>query len=179
MTLIDEPLPGVKVFQPFQHEDSRGAFVKTFHEDQMEEYGISFHVREEFFSISQKNVLRGMHFQTPPHAHQKLVFCTHGRVLDVLLDLRSGSSTYGKSVPLELSSKNRHLVFIPQGLAHGFLALEEETCLFYKTDTVYAPKADAGIRWDSFGFEWPLRQAPILSSRDASHLRFDDFKTPF
>lgn len=198
MTLISEPLPGVKILRPFVFEDARGNFVKPFHEDQFAAHGIALTVREEFFSTSAAGVLRGMHFQLPPHAHQKLVYCITGRVLDVLLDLRRDSPTYGQSTGFELSAANRHLVHIPVGFAHGFLALEDNSCLVYKTDAVHAPSHDAGIRWDSFGFQWPLsavaqpasrNQAlgarnqeppiPTISPRDLTHPVVADFASPF
>lgn len=137
-------------------------------------------VREEFFSTSADGVLRGMHFQVPPHAHQKLVYCIAGRVWDVLLDLRTASPAFGKAAGFELSAANRHVVHIPAGFAHGFLSLEGGSCLVYKTDAVHAPSCDSGVRWDSFGYEWPtLGRTPMVSARDASHPRLEDFVSPF
>lgn len=181
MKLVDTPLPGVKILWPFVFEDSRGNFVKPFHEEQLATQDIKFELREEFFSTSAKGVVRGMHFQVPPHAHQKLVYCITGRVLDVLLDLRRNSETYGQSAAFELSSSNRHVVYIPVGFAHGFIALEENSCLVYKTDCVHAPKFDRGIRWDSFGFDWPILPGahPEMSERDLSHPSLQDFASPF
>jgi dTDP-4-dehydrorhamnose 3,5-epimerase len=180
MQLIAEPLPGVKVLRPFVFEDSRGNFVKPFHEDQLAAHGIQMTVREEFFSTSAAMVLRGMHFQTPPHAHQKIVYCITGRVLDVLLDLRKNAPTFGQAVGFELSAANRHIVHIPVGFAHGFLSLEDNSCLVYKTDAVHAPANDAGILWNSFGFDWPLHGiAPTISARDLAHPSFVDYASPF
>jgi dTDP-4-dehydrorhamnose 3,5-epimerase len=180
MDLIAEPLPGVKVLRPFVFEDNRGCFVKPFHEGQLAAHGIVFPVREEFFSVSAANVLRGMHFQRPPHAHQKLVYCSQGRVVDVLLDLRTTSPTFGQSCAFELSEANRHLAYIPVGLAHGFLSIEDGSCLVYKTDAVHAPESDVGIKWDSFGFDWPLGGAtPEVSQRDSAHPPMTNFESPF
>jgi dTDP-4-dehydrorhamnose 3,5-epimerase len=180
MNLVGEPLPGVKILKPFVFADTRGDFVKPFHEGQLAEHGISMAVKEEFFSTSQTGVLRGMHFQLPPHAHQKLVYCITGRVLDVLLDLRTDSPSYGSCAAFELSAANRHLVYIPVGFAHGFLCLEDNSCLVYKTDAVHAPSADSGILWNSFGFEWPLNGIdPVISSRDLTHPAFANFASPF
>lgn len=178
MTFIDEPLPGAKILRPFVFEDARGNFVKPFHEGQLAEHGIAMTVREEFFSTSAKDVLRGMHFQVPPHAHQKLIYCISGRVLDVLLDLRRSSPTFGRSVGIELSAANHHVLHLPVGIAHGFLSLEDGSCLVYKTDAVHAPQHDMGIRWDSFGFEWPAA-APLISGRDLTHPLFPEFSSPF
>lgn len=181
MQLIDEPLPGVKILRPFVHEDSRGNFVKPFHEGQLALYDISISVREEFFSTSSRGVIRGMHFQTPPHAHQKIIYCITGRILDVVLDLRKNSITYGQFATFELSAMNRHIVHIPVGFAHGFTALESDSCLIYKTDAVHSPECDQGIRWNSFGFEWPdlgISQTE-MSIRDLNHPLFSDFESPF
>ena len=178
MELISEPLPGVKVIRPFVFEDARGNFVKPFHEGQLAAHSIAFAVREEFFSTSAAGVLRGMHFQLPPHAHQKLVYCITGRVLDVLLDLRRDSATFGKAVAFELSAANRHVAHIPIGFAHGFLSLQDGSCLVYKTDAVHAPTHDAGVRWDSFGFFWGSA-APVLSLRDAAFPALAEFASPF
>ncbi len=178
MQLIDEPLPGVKVLKPFIFEDARGNFVKPFHEDQLLQHEISMTVREEFYSTSAKNVLRGMHFQIPPHAHQKLVYCISGEVIDVLLDLRRKSPTYGKAVSINISYNNKHVLYIPKGIAHGFLSLRDNTCLIYKTDAVHSNLHDKGIAWNSFGFEWPSIE-PIISVRDLSHTSFLDFSSPF
>ena len=181
MELINEPLPGVKILRPFVFEDARGNFVKPFHEGQLAAHGISIQVREEFFSISAAGVLRGMHFQIPPHAHQKLVYCITGRVLDVLLDLRKNSPTFGQAASFELSAANRHIVHIPVGFAHGFLSLEDNSCLVYKTDAVHAPESDRGILWNSFGFEWPMPpgKTPEISARDISHPTLAQFDNPF
>ncbi|MDA7625464.1 dTDP-4-dehydrorhamnose 3,5-epimerase family protein [bacterium] len=181
MDLIDEPLPGVKIFRPFVFEDERGSFVKPFHEGQLGDYGISMNVKEEFFSTSAAEVIRGMHFQMPPHAHQKIVYCLTGRILDVVLDLRESSPTFGESVAFELSARNRHIVPIPVGFAHGFLSHEDDSCLIYKTDAVHSPDCDAGILWNSFGFNWPIKNFEdiSISDRDQKHSCFEKFKTPF
>ncbi len=180
MELVVEPLPGLRVFRPFVFEDERGSFVKPFHEGQFAEFGIRLEVREEFYSTSAAGVLRGMHFQVPPCAHQKLAYCIAGRVLDVVLDLRKKSPTYGASACYELSAANRQVVHIPVGFAHGFLSLEDASCLVYKTDFMHAPAHDRGVRWDSFGFAWPVaNRPPMISPRDLSHPAFGDFASPF
>lgn len=177
MKLIRELLPGCFLLQPKKFEDQRGSFVKTYHEDLCEVLGVKLEIREEFFSISHKNVLRGMHFQLPPHDHDKLVYCTRGVVLDVLLDLRKGEN-YGGVATAELSEDNSCLVFIPKGIAHGFVALTDQTLMMYKTSTVHVPEFDGGVRWDSFKFDWGVNQ-PILSARDQQHTTFGDFISPF
>jgi dTDP-4-dehydrorhamnose 3,5-epimerase len=158
--------------------DQRGVFVKTFHADQFRQLGLQFQAREEYYSISAKGVLRGMHFQAPPAAHAKLIYCLSGRVLDVVLDLRRASPTFGKSFQCELGAAPGGLLFIPVGFAHGFLALEDHSLMVYKTDTVHDPARDAGIAWDSFGFPWPEGQ-PVMSERDRRFPRWPDFLSPF
>lgn len=179
MKLISQPLPGIHVLEPFIHRDPRGDFVKPFHEGQLRALGIEFTLREEFFSTSAKGVVRGMHFQLPPHQHHKLVYCIAGRVLDVVLDLRKDSATFGQAAGVELSAENHYVISIPAGFAHGFASLEDGSCLVYKTDAVHAQSHDAGIRWDSFGFPWPLTTGPILSPRDAAFPSLADFDSPF
>jgi dTDP-4-dehydrorhamnose 3,5-epimerase len=170
--------PGLVLLRPRLFKDNRGIFIKTFRADQFRELGISFEPREEFYSISAKNVLRGMHFQTPPAAHAKLVYCLSGRVLDVALDMRRSSPAFGNSFGVVLDDKTRDVLFIPVGFAHGFLALEDNSLMVYKTDAVHAPKLDAGIAWDSFGFDWKI-SAPIISERDLRFIAWRDFQSPF
>jgi dTDP-4-dehydrorhamnose 3,5-epimerase/CDP-3, 6-dideoxy-D-glycero-D-glycero-4-hexulose-5-epimerase len=179
MTILSQPFPGTCLLQPKVFEDFRGDFVKTFHAGLFSELGIDFAPVEEFFSTSKRGVLRGMHFQLPPHDHAKLVYCVRGRVLDVLLDLRRGSPTFGQAASAELSRQNHHQFFIPAGVAHGFLSLEDDSVMVYKTTSVHAPSHDSGVRWDSFGFDWQLTQPPIVSARDAAFATFPEFISPF
>jgi len=178
MEIKSEPLPGARVLAPRVFQDQRGDFVKTFHEPDFAALKINFQPREEFFSTSKRGVLRGMHFQLPPHDHDKLVYCVRGAALDVIVDLRRASPAFGKCASVELSAENRLLFFIPKGFAHGFLALRDDTVMIYKTSTVHAPAHDAGIRWDSFGFHWPEKN-PVLSERDRSFPAVADFNSPF
>lgn len=171
-------MSGVRLFEPRVFHDQRGDFVKTFHVEAYAELGINFTVAEEFYSVSRKNVLRGMHFQLPPHDHAKVVYCVAGRVLDVVLDLRKNSSTFGKSLGVEMGVGEHRILYIPPGFAHGFLALEDNSLMIYQTSTTHAPSHDAGIRWDSFGFEWPVQQ-PIISDRDAAFGTFAGYSSPF
>lgn len=169
---------GLFVLRPNVFTDARGSFVKTYHHALFRELGIEFEPKEEFFSVSARGVLRGMHFQVPPQAHRKLVYCVAGRVLDVVLDLRADSPTYGQSFARELSAANRELLFIPIGCAHGFQAREDHSVMVYQTSTVHSPAHDTGIRWNSFGFDWPEPQ-PRLSERDQTFPAWADFKSPF
>lgn len=180
LRLVPLPLCGAFVVEPFVHSDERGRFVKNFHARELADVGLRFELREEFYSVSDRGVLRGMHFQAPPYAHQKLVSCLAGRVLDVLVDLRRGSATYGESCSLELAVERPRMLWVPVGLAHGFLSLENGSCVTYKTDREHAPLHDGGIRWDSFGFDWPLAaEELIVSPRDRSHPTLAEFASPF
>jgi len=158
--------------------DHRGNFVKSFHIGQFKELGIAFLPIEEFYSTSHLGVLRGMHFQLPPHDHAKLVFCIRGRGLDVFVDLRKDKGTFGRFASAELSAGNHHIMYLPAGIAHGFLALEADSVMVYKTSTVHAPSHDTGIRWDSFGFDWGITD-PVISTRDAAFPRLEEFVSPF
>ena len=129
--------------------------------------------------MSGKNVLRGMHFQRPPAAHDKLVYCPVGKVLDVVLDLRpTAKGARSRCFSHELSAQNREMLFIPAGCAHGFLALEDDSMMVYQTSTVHSPSHDAGVLWNSFGFDWPVKN-PILSERDQKFPALCDFQSPF
>lgn len=178
MTFLETELEGVYVVRPFLHQDARGTFVKGYQTDAFREAGIPFEVREEFYSTSARGVVRGMHFQLPPKAYSKLVYCVRGSVLDVVLDLRSESRTCGRFYSRQLSAENREQLLIPSGVAHGFLSLDDDSTMVYKTDVPHSPEHDSGVRWDSFGFEWPV-QTPKLSPRDASLTALADFRSPF
>jgi len=172
-------LPGVHLLTPRTFMDDRGLFIKTVHIRAWSELGIEFNLREEFYSISKKDVIRGMHFQAPPAAHQKVVTCLRGTILDVLVDLRKDSPMFGKHLSLELTDSNRQILFIPVGVAHGFLSQTKDSLVIYKTDREYVKELDRGIHFQSFGFSWPVDD-PIVSSRDAEHPRLDaEFESPF
>ena len=175
MRIVSELLEGTFLLEPARFDDLRGNFVKTYHESDWKALALPFKMEEEFFSVSRKNVIRGMHFQIPPHAHEKVVYCLSGSVQDVLLDLRPGPD-FGRATSVVLSGENRNILYIPKGIAHGFLALEDETLMMYKTSTMHAPQSDRGIRWDSFGFEWDI-DVPVISMRDQNHPVFSEFNS--
>jgi len=159
---------------PRKMQDERGLFVKTFHRPAFEEHGLETDWREEYYSVSRKGVLRGLHFQLPPHEHAKLVYCSFGAVLDAVLDLRVGSPTFGRHALIELSADRANMIYIPKGLAHGFYAVSDMATMMYKVSTVYAPEADAGILWNSAGIPWPDRD-PVISLRDRGFPGFREF----
>lgn len=177
-TLKKTSIPGVYEIEMFHAGDERGSFTKSFHRQTLESHGLNGDFRESFFSVSSPGVIRGMHFQLPPHDHQKLVYCNRGALIDVILDLRNGSPAYGKSAAFELTEQNHKALYIPTGIAHGFKVLKEKTMMTYLTGTEHAPQHDAGIRYDSFGFDWSEPDA-ILSPRDLDFPALANFESPF
>ncbi|TAL55372.1 dTDP-4-dehydrorhamnose 3,5-epimerase [Pandoraea sp.] len=171
-------LPGCLEIRPNVFDDERGCFVKTFHRDVFESEGLNTTWNEEYYSKSYRDVIRGLHFQVPPHDHVKMVYCLQGRVLDVIVDLRQGSPSCGRFETIELSSESGNIVYIPSGIAHGFCVLTEHATMQYKVSTVYSAEHDCGIRWDSIGFRWPI-VTPIISARDKGFPGLDAFKSPF
>jgi dTDP-4-dehydrorhamnose 3,5-epimerase len=160
------------------HYDERGFFVKTFNYDIFSMSGLISEWKEDYYSVSKKGVLRGLHFQMPPYDHEKMVYCTEGSVLDAVVDLRSGSPTYGWHVLFEVSEEKANMIYIPRGLAHGFYVLSERATMVYKVSSVYAPEYDSGIHWKSAGIPWP-DDKPIISKRDNGFEQFRYFNSPF
>ena len=161
--------------------DSRGCFVKTFHREVFEAHGLNTVWREQYWSASTRGVLRGMHFQVPPAAQAKLVYCVSGAVLDVVLDLRSNSETYGQHIMRELSADNGLALYIPVGFAHGFLTLSADAVMCYTVETVYSPEHDRGVHWRGCDVAWPLEQGvtPLISGRDEGFPDLEAFESPF
>lgn len=178
MKIVPTSIDGCFEIFPRVMEDARGRFVKTYHQDLFANHGLATNFAEQYYSVSHKGVLRGLHFQTPPHDHTKLVYCLTGKVLDAIIDLRVGSPTYGKHEVIELSAANAKMLYISAGMAHGFYALENNTIMQYHVTSVYAPSFDVGIRWDSAGIPWP-DAAPVLSDRDAKFAPLAAFMSPF
>jgi dTDP-4-dehydrorhamnose 3,5-epimerase len=167
-----------KEIQPPVFSDERGRFVKIFHTDSFTEHQLATNFEEEYYSVSQKGVLRGLHFQNPPHAHTKLVTCLQGKILDVVVDLRKSSPTYKKSSAVILEAEKGNMLYVPEGLAHGFYVLSEQ-CIFLSLNSKkYSAECDSGIRWDSIDFDWPDMQ-PIVSEKDQNMPPLDTFNTPF
>jgi len=165
MIIKSTRLDGIFEIENKKLSDDRGVFIKTFHTDIFKEHNLQTDFKESFYSVSKKNVLRGMHFQLPPHDHAKLVYVVDGEILDVVVDVRKESSTFGQFYSTNLSSDNAKSLYIAKGFAHGFLTLSESATVIYSISTVYAPDFDEGIRWDSFGFDWEV-DAPVMSTRD-------------
>lgn len=178
MNIQSISLPGAAIITLPAFGDDRGVFIKTFHDTILQQAGINFTLKESYFSTSKKDVIRGMHFQTPPHHHSKIVFCPHGAILDVIVDLRKGSSTYGQHFAQELSFENHLAYYIPEGFAHGFKSLTEGAITYYLVSSEYSKDNDTGIRYDSIGYDWGVTD-PIISERDLSFTALKDFHTPF
>ena len=179
MEFLPTELPGVYVVRPRVFTDQRGSFIKTFHAPMFAAAGLGeFVPQEEFYSISHQHVLRGKHFQTPPHNQTRLVGCLTGSILDVVVDLRKSSPTFGRAISRELTAANREMLFISEGFAHGFLSLEDNSLVSYLAGRPHVPAADTGILWNSFGFTWPVND-PIMSDRDKGFPSFQNFTSPF
>ena len=182
MKFVNTPIEGLVIIEPTVYEDNRGYFLESYNKKKFEEAigKVSFVKDNE--SKSSKGVLRGLHFQKPPYAQAKLVRCIEGRVLDIAVDIRDGSETYGKHITVELSGENKKQVFIPRGFAHGFVVLSESAIFAYKVDNSYAPIYDVGIRWDdpTLNIQWGVNESEVLvSEKDAKLPFFSEFKTPF
>jgi dTDP-4-dehydrorhamnose 3,5-epimerase len=162
--------------QPFR--DERGNLVKTFYAQIFQSWGLETHFVEEFYTISRQGVLRGMHFQVPPEECTKIVFCPHGEVMDVMVDLRIGSPTFGKTHVVSLSAEGANQVYMPPGIAHGYLVRSEGAIVVYKMTKPYSPQCDTGIHWASIGLNWPT-SSPIISERDAKYPKLSDYCSPF
>lgn len=179
MKLIETKISGCYVIQPVIFNDLRGKFVKTYHREIFAQNNLNTKWLEEYFSISHKNVIRGMHFQLPPYSHEKLIYCTYGAVMDVVIDLRESSPSYKQHIKIDLSSNEGNMIFIPKGCAHGFKSLQDNTIMMYKVATVYNQDYDSGIAWDSCEIDWELDSEPIVSSRDSLFTELENFITPF
>ena len=175
--ILTTALQGCLIVKPRIRSDARGRFVKTLHKTLFSEMGLESGFCEQYHSTSARGVLRGLHFQTPPHDHVKLVTCLTGEVLDALVDLRVGSPTYGVAETVALSGAEALLLYIPRGIAHGFCTRSEEALMLYNVTSEYAPTHDTGIRWDSVGIAWP--GDPVVSERDAGFVALAHFESPF
>jgi dTDP-4-dehydrorhamnose 3,5-epimerase len=176
--LIPLILPGAFRIQGQPRLDDRGHFHKVVHRDFFEQHGLEWSFSEQFYTTSRKDVLRGMHFQVPPHDHVKLIYCSHGSALDVLLDLREGSPTFGKCTDANLKGGDGQSIYIPKGIAHGFLSLEDNTTVHYAVTSVHQPSSDKGILWSSIPYQWPA-SSPLLSERDRALPSLKEFRSPF
>ncbi len=182
MNFIKTKIPEVVIIEPRVFGDHRGYFFESFNQKQFEENVIKTNFIQDNESKSSRGVLRGLHFQKPPFAQAKLVRCIKGKVLDVAVDIRIGSPTYGKHVAVELSEDNKKQLFVPRGFAHGFIVLSEEAIFAYKVDNSYAPNHDSGIKWDDeeLSIAWGVDKNEIqLSDKDLKLQYLNDIESPF
>ncbi|WP_152055448.1 dTDP-4-dehydrorhamnose 3,5-epimerase [Aliarcobacter butzleri] len=180
MQFIRTAIPDVVIIEPTVHGDSRGYFVETFRQDKLEEFlGYKINFCQDNESKSSKGVLRGLHYQLPPHAQTKLVRVISGRVLDVAVDIRKNSPTFGKYVAVELSAENKKQLLVPRGFAHGFVVLEDDTIFAYKVDNYYSPECDRGIAFDdkNLNIDWILNYDELnLSAKDKTQPKLFNIK---
>ena len=178
MNFIRTNIPDVIIIEPLVHGDDRGYFVETFRADKLEEFlGYKLNFGQDNESKSSKGVLRGLHYQLPPHAQTKLVRVIQGRVLDVAVDIRKNSPTFGQYVAVELSSENKKQILVPRGFAHGFVVLEDNTIFAYKVDNYYSPECDRGIAFDdkNLNIDWILNKEELnLSAKDKTQPKLNE-----
>ena len=187
MEIIETAIPGLLIIEPRVFKDARGYFFESFSQREFDEkvsniIGHTVRFVQDNESMSSYGVMRGLHFQRPPFTQTKLVRCVKGSVLDVAVDIRKGSPTFGKHVAVELTEDNHRQFFVPRGFAHGFVVLSETAIFQYKCDNFYAPQADGGLSIldDSLGIDWRIdADKAILSEKDAKHAMLKDFDSPF
>lgn len=182
MEVINTDIEGVVIIEPRVFRDARGYFLESYSKREFDGKVAPIDFVQDNESCSTKGVMRGLHFQRPPFTQSKLVRCVKGRVLDVAVDIRKGSPTYGKHVAVELTEDNHRQFFIPKGFAHGFAVLSDVAVFQYKCDEFYHPEADGGISIldESLGIDWRLDPSEaILSEKDTRHPLLKDFETPF
>ncbi|MEH6645933.1 dTDP-4-dehydrorhamnose 3,5-epimerase [Sulfitobacter sp.] len=173
-------IPDLLVLTPKRHGDARGFFSESWNKARMAEQGLNYDFVQDNHSLSRSTgTLRGLHYQSPPHAQAKLVRCGRGRLYDVAVDVRRGSPTYGRWFGIELTFENGLQLMIPAGFLHGFVTREPDTEIIYKCTDVYAPECDGAVKWDSCGIDWELTGEPVLSDKDAAAPPLAGFDSPF
>ena len=180
MQVVKLPIYGLLLFKPNIYRDERGYFFESWNEELFKSNGVDLSFVQDNQSFSHKNVIRGLHFQNPPYAQGKLVRVIQGSVIDVAVDLRKKSSTYGQYYSVELSSKNNYIFWIPPGFAHGFATLEDKTIFSYKCTNEYKKKSEGALIWNDvdLNIDWGIDD-PIVSSKDMNSIKFNDFKSQF
>ena len=180
MDIEKTALSGVVILTPRRFGDDRGWFTETWNAERMTEAGLDLGFVQDNHSFSaQAGTLRGLHYQSPPRAQDKLVRCSRGAIRDVAVDARRGSPTYGKWVAVDLSAENGRQLLVPKGFLHGFVTLTPDCEVQYKCTDTYSPAHDGGVRWNSVGIDWGLSGDPVLSAKDAVAPAFADWDSPF
>lgn len=181
MEIVERKMKGVYEIAPSPHSDKRGFFMRTYDTNIFKEAGIEREwVQENHSKSEEKGIVRGLHFQLPPHTETKLVRCIAGAVLDVFVDLRKDSPTFGEWDAIELTEENKKMILIPRGFAHGFCTLTEVSEVLYKVDNFYAPKAEKGLLWNDpeLGVEWPI-EVGMVSEKDKNNMSLSAFIKEF
>ena len=182
MKFIETKISDLIIIEPTVFGDARGYFLESYNQNKFEEVVGKTSFVQDNESKSSKGVLRGLHFQKPPFQQAKLVRCIEGKVLDVAVDIRKNSKTYGKHISVLLSGENKRQLFVPRGFAHGFLVLSDSATFAYKVDNTYAPDHDAGIRWNDkeFNIQWGMEDSEVIvSEKDAELPFFSKLESPF
>lgn len=178
MKIEKTSIEGLLILQTANFQDERGSFQKLFNYDFFAEHGLATDFKEFYYSVNRKNVVRGMHFQTPPFELAKLVYVSQGRIMDAVLDLRKESATYGKVFTIEMDAEQGKYLYIPIGMAHGYISLEDNTIVNYAQTSCYDREHDCGIDSMSVGIDWGVNE-PIRSGRDITFPKLVDFDSPF
>lgn len=168
MHIREQLLPGVFLLDCPHHADNRGSFTKLYHFNSLKDQGITFSAAETFLTQSSSGVVRGMHFQVAEAAHDKLICCLRGSILDVIVDIQPSSPNFNKPISIQLTEDQKVALLIQKGYAHGFLSRADDSMMLYGTSTIHSPDLDRGVLWSSIDFDWPIND-PILSLRDKSH----------
>jgi dTDP-4-dehydrorhamnose 3,5-epimerase len=179
MQKIDTQIEGCVKIKPLVSRDQRGTFVKHYQKEIFLNLKIDLNITESYYSLSKRHVLRGLHFQRPPFEHHKLVTCIQGHVIDVTIDLRIGSPSYGRCAQVTLDESDQSSIYVPAGVAHGFYVTSDTAILLYNVSSSHHPDSDSGIAWNSIPLRWPIDSEPIISERDSRFIRFEDFSSPF
>lgn len=180
MQIDQTDIKDLLVLTPKVFGDHRGWFSETWNAKRMSEAGIALDFVQDNHAFSQQaGTLRGLHYQAPPHAQDKLVRCSRGALIDIAVDVRVGSLSFGKSFAIELTPENGKQLLVPKGFLHGYVTLISDTEVQYKCTDFYAPECDGSVAWDSVGVDWGYEGAPILSDKDKAAPRFEDWKSPF
>ncbi|MCE8556956.1 dTDP-4-dehydrorhamnose 3,5-epimerase [Ruegeria pomeroyi] len=180
MQIEQTALPGVLILTPARFGDARGFFSESWNKARLAEHGIEMEFVQDNHSLSTRvGSVRGLHFQAPPHAQDKLVRCGRGALFDVAVDIRKGSPTYGHWFGVELSAENGRQLLVPKGFLHGFVTRAPDTEICYKCTDYYAPECDGAVRWDSCGIDWGIDGDPVLSAKDATAPALAEFDSPF
>jgi dTDP-4-dehydrorhamnose 3,5-epimerase len=181
MNIIETNLDGLLLIELKVFEDPRGYFLESYNSETFKNSGIDDNFVQDNQSLSSKGTLRGLHFQNPPYAQAKLVRVITGSILDVVVDIRKDSTTYGKYFSIILTGENKRMLYIPEGFAHGFLALEDKTLIQYKCSNFYNKESEGGLIWNDpdINISWGIDYEPIISAKDKNNVFFENFKSSF